>query len=413
MNVPKLIEDFKILLESKANSLNLQIKTKNSNTPTNKGERNYIVKSTHSTHTSLYNVNHKEVDLLNAVFNINEENQEKLKKIAKIYNDLKDLSPLDYHFYQNTSCNHVTLKKFSMFDSRLGFSIFATDEGLSIWCEELQSIEPVVTNDFNEKADELINRFKIEIFKHFGFKEGVDENSPEYKDYIKNTKEVIHSIDENNFKYKLASTLIKEVCHEMKIDSKDIDGTLSLEHPNLKYIDKFTRSISIPYERKDFVKLMMDKICSEANVKNDTEQLINLMTFFQYISQNKFDIKIEFTALSKRKLSSKAYYTIKVDNIFSLCIGTKLFKIRHKSNDVFDELVPDTEWDSHCNKICKYAFYTKIGKENKDLVYYTNNLNYIYEKMRTIIRDEINEKTDNDDNPVGLKQIELYKMIMF
>lgn len=409
MNVEQLVKEADILLESTSNNLNLPITNLVMN-DIHKLNKFFIVRSRLMT---TYQINHKNVNILNELFKINEQTQAKLKKLAKIYNALKDESPDDcpvsqkINIINNVNNNSPELR---MFDSRLGFGIGIRDSGWYISCSEFHEGKVMEGKDFNEVAQSLIDAFKKKIFNYFGFKEGITEKSPEYKSYIKRTKEVINAVHTNNFRYKLASNLIKEVCDEMNIPTKDIDGELSAEYPNLKYIDSKNSFISIPYERKDFVKLMIDKICTEQNVKNDAEHLINLIAFFQNISTNKFDLEIQFNKVTKQNKMSNVYYTIKFGDLFSLCIGTKLLKVKNNSTEIYDESIPETT--NGYNKTCKYAFYTNIDKRNKDVVYLTNNMNYVYEKMRSIIEKEINDKIDNQGKPIDSQQIEIYQMVI-
>lgn len=364
----------------------------------------------------IYIVAFEELHILEDFLHLSSETIMKITKVRKFLTDLYgDSSNVGNRL--KIKINHGKGIEFTLIGSNLmRLEIEVTDDFVTVSTRMTASADKCSISLKDYQNIDLALTSALDIFTNttlaaVGFKDGTLD-SDEVKKFLKKSiedlvSEHLSDLDVNVFEL---NKLLSTVCLDMNIDPNEIfDYAPNKKHTSTKSIDE--NSLEIP---SNLIKVL-PKVFYKVTPINGSkmEQLINLISFYYYITQKDFKVSFGAKRLYKHNFINPSkldfnnnYYTLNFSDFIRISVGHN-----QQSDIAFD---PIYSGPTKSNTF-KFVFWfekslTSVGNRAKMTEYLTNNVDFIYDKVLDSLVNFINTQVDNIGNPITEKHLELFKM---
>jgi hypothetical protein len=404
MNISEKINELEINIKSFIADKNLPVLIPNNNSPISLDAENQCVFA-QSANSTLYLIAHEDVQIMEDFLNLSHNTVNKINKIRAFSHDMYDDTNKFKHKRLKVKIDPAKSVEFSLIGLGLGglrVELTATEIIVSwIYCHNVRVMYSL-DDDIEQKLNEALDLVIPTILTLLGFS-NCTEKSEEVINFINNSTDdlIIEHFSKFGFDYIHQNELIANACSAASISFDDLNNyNKKNEKPN---------NITIPHMMMSILPKIMSNISSDISVHSKFKQLISLISFYDYLKSTKTESFLIFKEYSKADLAPSASFK---SEYFSLLMGGVL------RLDVGHQLKPDSDdeehlFDSPSDNGYSYMFEIYIHDvEEPDAFYkyFCNDLDYIYDVILTKVRNLINSAILNVDEPLTVRQIEVFKM---
>jgi hypothetical protein len=361
----------------------------------------------------VYLIAHEDLNIVERFLNLKDETINKINKIRTFC----------FGFYGSSHHvgSHKRLKIKLIKDKGIEFSIIGA--GLPPFVIELKDHEIVVSvmmqkhdstvaySGADKLEDKLNAAFDLIIpnmLNALGFF-NCTEDSEEVIDFMnKSTDELlIEHFSGSNFNYINKNALLLSACSDLNLN---LDDLLNYNKDN----KNITQHMKIPTNMISVLSKAINKLIESPGSDKKINQLINLVSFYHYLTSTKSECSITFKEFSKTSLVPSAtldfdYCYLNFSDILNITLGHQL-KPNDEYNDIYENII-DQENENG------YLYNFLIDIEHKDpkpgdkfIKYFTNDIDYIYNVLLMEIKKLINKTISNTEDVITSRQLEVFKM---